>query len=1152
MYIRRIQIQGFKSFPDRTVLDFGPGITAIVGPNGCGKSNILDALRWCFGTQSPRQLRGASMQDVVFAGTEERSAAGFAEVAVTFVNDAGRAPAPWQEAAEIRIERRINRDGDGEYRIQGAKARLRDIQDLLMDIGYGDYSLIQQGTVGQLVQAKPAEVRELIEQAGRMTKYRARREEAQARLAATEDNLVRIDDLIGESARLVRSLERQAARAKEGRTLLTELRVVRAVRLQRSRRAIAADLREVAAAIDRGAQALLAVEQEIAALDASLAETHAMYGIEEGRLLELDAAWQAWRTRREAAVERVAAIKAELDGLQRTQVEAQHLRESAAASWEAQVDQLAVLQATAAQAAADLATAEAARTAARSTLAAARLAARESAEFAANSRDDVVEAMRDEASASNRRTASDIELRHLTERRAALSEQVGAAAALSAQAHSALAQAAAAQKQAAVDLERLRAAAAEAAAALQASRQAAAVAEGARLEAIRDLDADRRSLDRLRAALTQASEGGDWGEWHSLWLRVEPLPGQADLVETALARRLETLVGGDAATLVEPPATDGRRAFLLPGTPDSAAAAPPGCRPLHELLKAAEGGDRQAVERLTRGLWLSDVPIGPATPFPASLGDEIWDVDGRCLDGRGVLTIGALQVEGTAHVAAERADAELRVAAGEARLAAADSADSAARAALTAAAAAADAAREREGQAQLAAEAAAAANTRAEADLRRVTEEAQRLARDAANIDEAQAAAAAALSSAADQLAVASAHLAALRERMADATKQAEADQVAADQAEASARRADEAWQQAMLAAQESARAHAGLQRELATLTTTREDAARRQQSAAERIAQLQQDLGAAEQSALALADEGDRFAAARQEKQAAMSELRNRQSILSAKLRKAHEDHAAAISQQSERTARQVALATADAEALAAWAARFGEDPPNEVADDPRTDAELAAVDADLSARLGRLGTWDADAETLHAEEVARQDNLQRQRDDVTASIASLRESISKMNKESRVRFEQAFHEIDGRFREIFTRLFRGGHAELRLCEPGDWLESGVEIVARPPGTHLQRLELLSGGQSAMTAISLVLAIFMTHPSPFCILDEVDAPLDDANIARFNQVVVDLNQIAQIFLITHNKATMEIAGTLYGITMEARGISRAVPARLG
>ncbi len=1151
MYIRRIQIQGFKSFPDRTVLEFGPGITAIVGPNGCGKSNIIDALRWCFGTQSPRQLRGASMQDVIFAGTEERTAAGFAEVAVTFVNDAGRAPAPWQEAAEVRIERRINRDGDGEYRIQGAKARLRDIQDLLMDIGYGDYSLIQQGTVGQLVQAKPAEVRELIEQAGRMTKYRARREEAQARLTATEENLVRIADLIGESTRLVRSLERQAARARDGRALLAQLRAVRAVRLQRSRRAIAAELREVDAEIAQGIQALAAAEQEIAALDASLAEAHASLGVEEGHLLEIDAAWQAWRARREDAVERVATTRAELDGLKRTQVEDHQLRESASASWDAQVGHLAELKASAEQAAARLATADAARASARSSLAAARLAARDAAAAAAKARDDVVEAMRDEAAATNRRTAAEIELRHLTQRRGSLAEQIEAAGVASRQAQDALRRAVQVLERAQAEFERLGREAVEAETTLQASRQAAAKADEDRRITVRALDEDRRSLDSLRAALSQGAEGGDWGDWHSLWLRVEPVPGHADLVETALARRLDTLVGGDVAALTDPPATDGRRAFLLPGAA-SDAPAPSGCRPLHELLRAAAEVDRHAILRLTRGLWLSSTPIGPSTPLPASAGDEIWDAEGRSLDGRGVLTTGALQVEGTAHLAAERAEAESRVSAGEAQLALVDAADATARTALAAASAAAERAREHEGQARMGAEAAAAARTRAELDAKRAAAEAQRLTQEATAVDMALAVARGVLSESTKHLEAAAEHLRGLREHMADAARRSELSQAAADTAELAAGAAEESWQQALLLAQESERALAGLQRDLATLTTTREAAEHRLQAVVQRLDELQRALNEAEHAAQSLAEEGDQFASARHAKQVLMTDLRNRQSMLSSKLRKSHEVHAAAISRQSERTARQVALATADAEALAAWSARFGDETPDVAGDDPRPDAELAAADADLSARLGRLGTWDADAEALYAEEVARQDNLLRQRDDVLASISSLRESITKMNKESRVRFEQAFREIDERFREIFMRLFRGGHAELRLCEPGDWLESGVEIVARPPGTHLQRLELLSGGQSAMTAISLVLAIFMTHPSPFCILDEVDAPLDDANIARFNQVVVDLNQIAQIFLITHNKATMEIAGTLYGITMETRGISRAVPARLG
>lgn len=1150
MYIRSIQIQGFKSFPDRTLLEFGPGISAIVGPNGCGKSNILDALRWCFGTQSARQLRGASMQDVVFAGTEGRPRSGFAEVAVTFVNEDGRAPAAFKDAPEIRIERRLTRDGEGEYRMQGGRVRLRDVQDFLMDIGYGEYSLIQQGTIGQLVQAKPAEIRQLLEQAGRMSKYRARREEAQGRLAATEGNLARLDDLIAESARLVRSLERQAARAREGRALEAELRTVRGALVARRIAAGRADAEAASKVVEAMKQSLAALDVEIGRHDADLAAAHAELEMLEGQQMALDEAWRAWRVARDQAVAREAALAAELQS-QEALAEAQA---ATIGEIEAQLLEDDKLIAAAAEKTKACETALAASEARRLAVVAEReqidterrelFASRDAA------RERLVEALRRHAEASNRWTTAKLEREHAEARATALAAERALLLASLQAAEVAWATAAEAAEIAA-EAKAARGAEAESAeSALAAARDSLRAARAELDRAITVHESDRRELERLQTALAETTPGELEG-WTNPWLRIEPRKGWAGLAETALAARLRVLIGGsrEAAKARVLAPGDARWAFLL--GPSRAEGEPaPGYRRIREILNLPDEL-REPIARLTAGVWLSDDAVDAEAPLPPGDWEEIWDNEGRCLDRRGVVSAGPLAREGVAHLAASRAECEARLtASAAARSVAADACERRTRQ-LEMAERQAEAARD-------ALQAADRAARNAAVELERRTEERRRLEQECLRLDEAhrglleRAAKAGAREAAAD------------RERMAAeaglAEVRAEAEALEARLApmEAAWAKAEAAVGEAVVAARELAVAleqSRGVERSLRTARDGRAKALEAARSETEarrvRIDELRHRRGEAHKEAEALAAEGDRLAEARQKTQELMIDFRNRQSELSRILRNLNEKRSrtAGLYAEAQRKV-DAALATMES-ARTSWHARFGDvELPNADADE-RTDEDLKTRDAALERELAALGAWDAEAEAAYARERARHDDLAAQREDLTASIAALRESIARMNRESRERFRATFEEIDRRFRDMFVRLFGGGHAELRLSDPEDWLESGVEIVARPPGTQLQRLELLSGGQSAMTAIALILAIFSTHPSPFCILDEVDAPLDDANVSRFNQVVVELSRIAQIFLITHNKATMEIGGTLYGITMETRGISRAIAVRL-
>jgi chromosome segregation protein len=1173
----RLRIAGFKSFAEPAILEIRPGLTGIIGPNGCGKSNVVEALRWAMGESSARSLRGGEMDDVIFAGTASRPSRNIAEVTLAVEDAIGAAPPPFHEQPELEITRRIERGGGSEYRVNGREARARDVQTLFADLASGARSsaMVSQGRVGALVTARPEERRALLEEAAGITGLHARRHEAELKLAAAEANLGRAEDLRGQMEGQLDSLRRQARQAGRYRTLSASIRAAEAefLALQRAR---------AEAGRDAAAQALHAARQAVAQATADATGAGA-------RAAEAAAALPALRA---AEAEARTALERQRVGLEGF-VADERRAEAALAEAEARVAQVARDLAHAEQIASD------ARTAfARLAEEAARLAAEEADHPARMDRAEATAAETAEAARlaeieANRATehAADLAARHralteallfgeqrarrieaqqgkLAEERAqAAAESVDAARLAAAQADLAAAEATLVQARAAAEraeqarLAALRQAAAARAAAQAAAEQARAAAQGA-LAAAREAAA---SADSARAKL--AAEAQALAE--ILGVR-EGATGQRLIDVLVAPAGLETAIGAALGSDLEASADpSAARHFAVLPPFAQVQPLPAGVAPLSALIAAPP-----ALARALGQIGLADDAAQASAAQAALLpGQSLVSRDGGLWRWDGYTVAAGTPTEAAVRLQQRNRLAELR-----ARLAEAEAHAAAARAARAAAEAAEQAARRGaeadERTARTEADAAERAATEAETRARAARREAEQTldrARAAHNQLAAQSAGAAArLAGLGHQsarldidAAEAVAALRRSREAVADLADPAAA-RAAMERARAvlaAARAADAAARGERDALARAAAARANRSR---TLGRERDDWEMRERDAHGRVTDLAARAGDARLALAALQTEPARLAARRA---AAMTDMERAEAahraaadaLIAAETVAAGADRAARAAEAALAAAReQVVRAEGEhAQAEQAWgliAERIRErlglhvslpDPP----------ADLGADSEDRARRrLERLqreredmGPVNLRAE-VEAEEIAAQiDLIARERDELTTAIAKLRGSIGHLNREGRERLTQVFAEVDRNFQALFARNFGGGKAHLALIGSDDPLLAGLEIYAQPPGKKLAALSLLSGGEQALTALSLIFAVFRCNPAPVCVLDEVDAPLDDANVDRFCGLLDDMVRETgtRFLVVTHHHLTMARMDRLYGVTMQERGISR-------
>ena len=1160
--LKRVEISGFKSFYEKVELSFPGSVTAVVGPNGCGKSNISDAVAWALGEQSAKALRGDRMDDVIFNGSAKRRPLGMAEVILTLAATNGDSERG--EDGTLRVGRRVYRDGEGEYFLNDKQVRLRDIQDELLGTGLGvrAYSVIEQGRIDQVLSTKPQDRRRLIEEAAGITKYKLKKRLAETKLEETRGNLLRISDIVAEIERNVASLHRQASRAARYKEKSEALRGKRSA-LTRAR---ADALRETL----RAAEALRAERHDREA-EASAALARAEARLTAARVEASEAA-----SRRDSLREELAALESAIardDALLDSNRRAAADLAARKSSLEREGRDFAAEQTRATRELAELEE-RLSRTVAeaRSKSLAREDADRKASEAAAlcaalereleDTRGLALVAAGERVASRNSRHEIDLAAERVA---ASLARLAQAAQKIAAELGDREKEAAAAEEEAA----RLSAAAEEAAGRVRAVEEELRAVAGALGEAESRRDGARDSAgalehrhaavaELLRArevgvqAVRDAVRGAGLTERGALSERIRPRPGWERAVGLVIGADADALVAaGNVARAVDAlRALPAGRLIRADWKTEVEEEAPADARAWSAVLEGhakLSSAERAAlppaafVDSLADGLRLAE--RHPGTVFVTR--------DGELVRGPLVRVTGSSAAAGDLF-ALRREEEDLRGRLAEAR-AALHREDAEVERLRS------DRKRREESLPPLRDREREALGLRhafgARLEERRAERDRMRRERDTLAVEQHQ------LSEQADGFQAGRRSLEDEERRHADeesgaqervvrlAASLSEARSVAMGSAEELAHRRTEAEVAAeRRRAIEAARA--ALIETQSTLERRLAEASEEERRIAARAAELtQEEADARERQKRNLAERDSKATG----HGASVETARLSAATVEAAENQTREDRSALDAAREARFEAEVSATrvASDLEHLETQAREeFGVAPD---ALEPPADASaegLAALEtevAELTASIERMGPVNVLAFEEHREMSERLVFLTAQRDDLLKSIAELQESIRKINATSSERFAEAFHAINGNFKEMFVRLFQGGAAEMKLLDENDLLESGIEIDAHPPGKRNQSILLLSGGEKALTAIALLMAIFRYKPSPFCILDEVDAPLDEANIDRFTRLLRDMTEETQFIAITHNKRTMETADVMYGVTMEEPGCSKIV-----
>ena len=1264
MRLQQLDIAGFKSFPERANLVFDDGVTAIVGPNGCGKSNVIDAITWVLGEQSAKSLRGERMEDVIFAGSDARKPIGTAEVklylaqvaaapgqvggpdtnALPVPAPAGSPPAaaaagpPSDDAdiddllplitRDIEVGRRLYRSGESEYLIDGRVCRLRDIQDLLMDSGVGvkAYAVIEQGKIGQILGARPTERRQLLEEAAGVTKYKSRRRAAELKLDAARQNLTRVDDIIYEVEKQRRSLKRQAAKARRYRRLREELRRWETLGFARRHQVLVAEL--------SSARTRLGAAREVE--EAAAARVSTVEGNRERCQIELAEAENAATRSRDAAHALDLAVERRQQQLtfDRRQIETQ------ADSLGEIAGEIEALRARRDPARNELEAqiAEARRCGAERDEVGAGLQAREDdlaqAQRALDGLEGDVEAARSEVFAAvNAATA----LQHAIEHASASHEKLGESLAkLDAEA----ADLAIESREIEAGRARLDVAEQETKAALARDRSACAEREAELASVRRDREAlardlrgreqglagltgrltSLRDLEATRAAYTEAArlllsaEGAGVRHLGSVADHLEVAPGRERAVEACLGDLLQHVVvpsrsDAEAGISFVRSRGAGRVGFLVADAADRAGRVPEAptasVEPVAGVVEVA-GPGADAVGAAIAGRWLA--PSFDAAASAARLTDApVATPEGDVFRGAGRVDGGAkAEALGILAVKREIRELETRIAAEEAAvkdlaatIAERDAAASAAETAL-------GELRQQRHQHEktmlghdMQRTAAVEASRRLARTQELIDTERRTLVEERAGLEARRDEARASIERLEGEQRVADERLAAAQRRVFDGRESIE--RLRSDVAEVKAghaalverasaletgvartRRANRELEERLehrsaeharvAAAREAliasvAESEGQLDGEVVKLSDLRDDVRAADEQVLDLRGRLEIEDGAVRDARLALEERRGEAAAIDLARATAERDLDHlaetcRDTLqltldeVSARAERIEREglaDAGRIGAEPDEAAEPEDEAAGDGDRAAA--AEPGDEPGSESgAGSPGTGGaslDIEETTARLREKIERLGPVNMMAIEEFDDLDERYDFLTGQRTDLVESIEATVDAIARINKTTRERFREAFDAINTHFQQTFSTLFGGGRAGLVLLDETDLLESGIDIIAQPPGKRLQSIQLLSGGEKALAAMALMFAIFKFRPSPFCLLDEIDAPLDEANIGRFVEMLRGMQSETQFILVTHNRKTMEIADRLYGVTMEEPGVSKLVSVQL-
>jgi len=1174
MYLSKLELQGFKSFADSTTLTFDPGVTTIVGPNGCGKSNIVDAIRWVIGEQRPTVLRSEKMENLIFNGTANRRPLGMAEVELTIENTDGVLPT---EYSEVTIGRRLFRDGTSEYLMNGTTCRLKDITDLFMDTGMAAdaYSVIELKMVDELVSGSTEDRRRMFEEAAGITRYKMRRRQALRKLDSTQSDLERIRDLTDEVSTQVERLERQAEKAQRYRDAEEELRRLELLLAQVEYNRLTARQETLQEQEETHAERAASLDGDERAAEERLKSLRETFEEREATLQERREALQEHRSRvRELEAEqrlqreRLTRARTDLDEAEQAQAEARERRREL-------TEEVERLESALEQARPALDEAE-------ETLETAR-AERDDAKEAANRlREQVRQCRREAEAAENEHAEHQRELDRLTNRQELLEEERN-------RAHQQLGNLA--EKTEAIDakidraederdaaeqaLEEARVTLEEARTERSEREDALAAAEDELRELDRQRDAAEAEVELLEGLVASYDEFSDAVQFLAADDLFDDLYTVADVlscdddVRVALDAALGDLASCVVVSTVEDAqaaierlreADRGQTSFLvLDRLPDAVPqpSAPEGAVSLREAVRTPDPEYEPLADVLLHDCYLVDT-LDDAESIADTIQDRfrsarLFARTGEWMDARGVVRGGSRrqdvspaasrlgrreQLERAREQHAELQEAcaeqeaivaELQSALDDLDVASRESAVETAEAALAEAETALERARyERETM-----------NERREELQERLDEIDDELDDHGGRVNDLR-----------ETVEAAEERKATLRQQRAEAEEALQA-------AEERERDAVDAFSEAQVAAVEARNRVQNLDKDLERARNHIDEIDRQTGERSAKIEELESTIEEAldaqaelDEEIESLREERDSRDTSVERAEKALREIKAEIDEAERELRRIRREREKALEQKNEAAVALAEVETRTQDLLESMAADFDRD----LADDPVSvpddfdESEAQSEVKSLRGTINALGDVNPLALDEYEEEKERLDFLREQKSDLEEAEDTLLDTIREINTKASERFMETFDEIKESFATIFTELFgEGASAELQLEDPDDPIDSAIEIIAKPRGKRPVTLDQLSSGEKALTATALLFAIYLVKPSPFCVLDEVDAPLDDANVERFMSLVRRFEDDTQFILVTHNQRTMDLSDRMYGVTMEEQGVSTLV-----
>lgn len=1150
MRLSAIRLAGFKSFVDKTQLNLNSNLTAVVGPNGCGKSNLIDAVRWVLGESSAKQLRGAALADVIFNGSRSRKPVGRAMIELVFDNSDATLEGPYAQYGEIAVRRELSRDGGSQFYINGTRCRRKDVTELFLGTGLGgrsNYAIIEQGTVSRMIEAQPEELRQMLEESAGISRYKEKRRETEIRIRHTRENLERLDDLLGEIDERLAKLQRQAAAARRFKTYKQEQRSLRRqllglrwqeqeAELSAARERMQGIKNELQQAEDKLKDAIVARKNTADLAEQSAEQTQA----EQARFYEAEANLGRSQQELKHAQEMLRLRDKEADDLQRENQRLSQQHEQRQQQSQGITSQMDVLQQSLADAQQELEQVA---------------GGLDAAETRANEEQSALQALREAVQQPRTVAATEkVRLEQLgrqlqrTQSRAQQCEQDLAAIDLDAIDKQLMA-AQQAEQAAGAALESADKQAGEAVSKVESARAERSEADSHLHEIRKQAQSVHARLATLRAEQSRALGEDDRSD--EKWLQAQGCANAPPLarllqVESGWEAALEAVLGpwlqapcieGDLSQL---PQTSEQPARLIQHSQDALVLEPTslaqkvqGPAGIRRMLAAIHVAQDHAAA-------LSQLPqLQPGQAIVTLQGDLYWpglQQRKRSDAADGVLLreqlLGEVQAEDeTMQGALKQAQQEQQQAVDQLR----ESEQNQQQAMREL-----DQARRQNAEARSVMKNLQERQSSLQQRRQQRSDELQEVQRLQNELQQDQAAAEKLLQDS--------------REQLQSLEQQEQTQQQTSDEARKALQDARHRQQALQRQLDSSRERRAALASELAASQAAMEALAARREDIQRNLADSQQNQDSLKTPVPALeqavaAAQAQRESAtgslqqSRQQQEAATQAAREAANAV-LKLEQASQSVRARLQEQQLGEQRLLARRDSLDEQVRESGARI-----QEILDELQGDMPARSCEQELEKlelRIQRLGAVNLAAVEEYEEEKKRADHLREQEADLLDALDKLEAAIRQIDKETRARFRATFEAVNERFKARFPKLFGGGEAYLELTGE-DVLDAGVRVMARPPGKRNATIQLLSGGEKAMTAVALVFALFELNPAPFCMLDEVDAPLDDANVVRYCEVVREMSQQVQFIIVTHNKVTMELAQQLNGVTMQEPGVSRLV-----